>query len=61
MCLAATSDSRRPYLIVYCAEATALSSVSAPFAIARIVSEDETVIGPTYRVDYVVGKSPFVV
>jgi hypothetical protein len=47
--------------IVYVALATALFDMPAPVAIASIVSVDETMMGPLYTVELVVGVVPFVV
>ncbi len=48
-------------MIVYVALPIALCEYSAATAIACIVSEEFTVIGPVYNVDEVVGPTPFVV
>jgi hypothetical protein len=48
-------------LMVNAAEATALFENPVATAIASMVSVDETVIAPLYRVDDAVGIVPFVV
>jgi hypothetical protein len=48
-------------LIVYAAVATALFENPLAVAIVSIVSEDETVIGPLYTAEPVVGVVAFVV